>query len=106
MKHSECPTALEGGYLGKLPRGQLFPELEEVAFCLQPGEVSDIVQSPLGYHILYCQAAHAAGPVTFREAEPKIREHLMKRRTRMCQKVWLTELKQKIAKQEGDHGNQ
>ena len=30
----------------------------------------------------------------------------MKRRTRMCQKVWLTELKQKIAKQEGDHGNQ
>lgn len=102
LKHSECPTAMNGGLLGKLPRGQLFPALEEVAFKLKAGQVSEIVQSPLGYHILYCEAAHDAGPVSFREAEPKIREHLKKRRIRMCQKVWLEELKRKHSTQEGD----
>lgn len=32
LKHSECPTAMNGGLLGTLPRGQLYPELEAVAF--------------------------------------------------------------------------
>lgn len=105
MKHSECPTALQGGYLGKLPRGQLFPALEEVAFNLKVGRISEVVQSPLGYHLLYCDAIHDAGQVSFREAEPKIREHLKKRRIRMCQKVWLGELTLKLEKQErnNDH---
>lgn len=102
MKHSECPTALQGGLLGKLPRGQLFPALEESAFALKPGQLSEVVQSPLGYHLLYCDEAHMAGPVSFQEAEPKIREHLTKRRVRMCQKVWLSELNQQHATQERD----
>lgn len=105
MKHSECPTALQGGLLGKLPRGQLFPALEEIAFKLKAGEVSEVLQSPLGYHVLYCEAVHNAGTVTFREAEPKIREHLKKRRIRMCQKVWLEELKRKHLTQEKDANN-
>ena len=105
MKHSECPTALQGGVLGKLPRGQLFPGLEEVAFKLKVGQISEIVQSPLGYHILYCEAVHNAGPLKFREAEPKIREHLKKRRIRMCQKVWLSELTKKHSTQERDDDN-
>lgn len=107
MKHSECPTALQGGYMGKLPRGQLFPALEAAAFQLKTGRMSEVVQSPLGYHLLYCEAAHEAGPVSFREAEPKIREHLRQRRTRMCQKVWLSELSRNDETQEGadDHDN-
>lgn len=100
MKHSECPSALQGGYLGNLPRGQLFPVLDEVAFTLKAGGISEIVQSPLGYHLLYCEAVHSAAAVNFREAEPKIREHLKKRRIRMCQKVWLSELTQKLETQE------
>lgn len=105
MKHSECPTALQGGYLGKMPRGQLFPALEEVAFDMKAGRISEIVQSPLGYHLLYCEAVHNAGPVSFREAEPKIREHLKKRRIRMCQKVWLSDISKKHSKQEKDDDN-
>jgi peptidyl-prolyl cis-trans isomerase C len=102
MKHSECPTALQGGYLGKLPRGQLFPAVEEVAFKLKPGRISEIVQSPIGYHLLYCEAVHDAGPVGFREAEAKIQDHLKKRRSRMCQKVWLSELTKNHETQERD----
>jgi peptidyl-prolyl cis-trans isomerase C len=42
-----------GGELGWFPRGYLtVPELEEVAFSLQPGEYSDIIESDIGFHIL------------------------------------------------------
>ena len=39
LKHSECPTAMNGGLLGTLKRDQLYIELEAVAFALAPGEL-------------------------------------------------------------------
>ena len=42
------------GYLDWFPRGVLlFPELEEVAFSLQPGQYSEVIETDAGYHILY-----------------------------------------------------
>ncbi len=49
----DASTQPDGGDLGWFPRGGLlFPEVETVAFELQPGEISDIVRSDLGYHIV------------------------------------------------------
>ena len=104
LKHSECPTALQGGQLGNLPRGQLYPELDKVLFAMRSGEVSEVVQSQLGYHILYCKHIQPAGPVSFRKAEARIREHLRKRRMRMCQKSWLNELTKHEARGDNKDG--
>lgn len=92
MKHSECPTAFEGGKLGRLPRGQLFPTLDDALFQLKTGQLSDVLESELGFHVLYCEEIHPAGPAPLEVAYPRILELLQKRRRRICQKSWLTQI--------------
>lgn len=54
-----------GGELGWFPRGfLLFPEIEEAAFSLPVGATSQIIQTELGYHILYIIAHEDAHPLT------------------------------------------
>lgn len=48
---SEAGTAAEGGLLGPLEKGELSEQLEQFAFSLPPGEVSEIVDAPYGFHI-------------------------------------------------------
>jgi peptidyl-prolyl cis-trans isomerase SurA len=53
IMYSEDPgSARNGGELGFYGRGELFPEFEAVAFSLRPGEVSEIVETQAGYHII------------------------------------------------------
>ncbi len=53
IMYSEDPgSARRGGELGFYGRGELYPEFEAIAFSLRPGEVSDIVETEAGYHII------------------------------------------------------
>lgn len=45
-------SAIKGGELGFVSRGELYPEFESVAFSLKPGEISSIIKSKAGYHII------------------------------------------------------
>lgn len=91
LRHSQCPTALEGGLLGTVHAGRLFPELDPVAFSLREGEVSSPVASPMGWHLLRCDRIHPAGPRPFEEVREKIIGHLDGNRRQQAVKDWLRE---------------
>ncbi len=76
IEHSECPTALRGGLIGRLQRGRLFEALDAVLFELHEGELSAIVESPVGLHLLLCEKIHPAGLMPLAEARPKILKEL------------------------------
>lgn len=51
-KYSEGPTAKKGGDLGYFPRGRMVREFEDAAFSLQAGEISSLVRTRFGFHII------------------------------------------------------
>ena len=92
LKHSECPTALDGGKLGDLPRGKLFPELDKALFELKAGEVSCVLESELGFHVLRCDAITEAGVLDYDYAKQHIRKLMEQKRKRVCQQAWVKRL--------------
>jgi peptidyl-prolyl cis-trans isomerase C len=94
-RYSECPTAMEGGKLGEVTRGQLYECLDTALFRMAEGEISEVIESELGFHILYCEKIKPARKVPLSKAAPRIREVLQERQRRNCQKSWLASL-QKI----------
>ncbi len=92
LKHSECPTAMQGGVLGDVPQGQLYPELDAALFSMQAGQLSGVLESPLGYHLLLCESITPERILSLNQARAPIREMLEKRRKRICQQAWLKQL--------------
>jgi peptidyl-prolyl cis-trans isomerase C len=92
LKHSECPTALQGGILGLVPRGKLYPELDAVLFSIKAGEVSEIVESEIGFHLVLCKQIQKAETLSLQKATPKIRQIMKERSRRTCQRAWLAGL--------------
>jgi len=91
LRHSQCPTAMDGGKLGTVKRQQLFPELEPAAFALATDEISEVLESPMGLHILRCDEILPFGLMPFAEACPRIVEKLTDKRRREAQRDWIKE---------------
>jgi len=94
LKHSECPTALQGGLLGDVPRGKLYPELGAALFAMTAGQISDVLESPLGFHLLLCEAIQEERILSLDQARAPIRTLMEQHRKRIFQQAWLRQLRQ------------
>lgn len=94
-RHSECPTAMEDGRLGTVTPGTLFPALDAALFALEVGAISGILESELGFHLLWCEAVEPAVAVTFEQARPQIHAALDARRRHERQKAWIARLRKR-----------
>ena len=72
-KFSEDPgSGAKGGELGWVTRGQMVPNFEKACFSLKPGELSGIVDTEYGYHIVQTEEKQEAHTQTFDEARPQL----------------------------------
>jgi parvulin-like peptidyl-prolyl isomerase len=79
--HSEDSSAADGGDVGFFQRGQMVAAFEEAAFALAPGELSDIVETPYGFHIIKSEERQAAKLLPLDEIRERLREYLLGEKT-------------------------
>ncbi len=92
LKNSECPTAFNGGELGNLVKGKLHSELDEALFALKENEISGVVETEVGFHLIQCLKIRHPETMSLKTATPKIRQVMQERQKQLCQKAWLANL--------------
>ncbi len=75
-KHSEGPSKTEGGDLGYFREGQMEPPFEAAAFALKKGEISDLVLTRFGYHIILVEDIKEAGMTPLEAVKEEILDTL------------------------------
>ena len=76
QQHSADGSAAQGGDLGFFGRGQMVPPFEQAAFALQPGQISDVVTTQFGYHIIKLTEKKPSSVVPFEQVSERIRQYL------------------------------
>jgi peptidyl-prolyl cis-trans isomerase C len=85
MEYSDCPSKAKGGDLGFFSREQMVQPFSEAAFTMQPGQVSDVVTTQFGYHLIRVTERQEAQMLAFSDVKEDIANHL--RREQKMKKI-------------------
>ncbi len=75
-KHSEGPSKAEGGDVGFFKRGEMVGAFDKAAFALKPGEISEPVRSPFGWHVIQVVERRAGAAKPFEQVREELRDRL------------------------------
>lgn len=87
-------SASRGGNLGFFPRGRMVKPFEEAAFALEVGEISGIVKTDFGYHIIMVTDRQEAGTISLEESRDNIRDTLLHQKQMETLRNYLIELRE------------
>jgi peptidyl-prolyl cis-trans isomerase SurA len=93
--HSQDSSAAAGGDMGAFKKGELMPVLDETAFGLKKGEVSSVIQSPMGFHILRVLDKRESQKMTEEERWRETEGIIYNKKVEDKFKDWLKELRKK-----------
>lgn len=93
---SEDPAARkDGGDLGSFKKGDMQPELERAILSLKPGEISELVSTPIGFHIIKLESKEPGKNKPFESVKRDIEEFLYRKKSEDRFTQWAKELRGK-----------
>jgi peptidyl-prolyl cis-trans isomerase C len=92
---SEDSYRIKGGDIGFIHRGRIYPPLEEAAFRMKTGEVSDLILAEGSWFIIRVEEKQPARQVSFEDARAKLKQDLEKKRTTDLTEKWVAALREK-----------
>ena len=95
QEHSQDGSASQGGDLGYFEKGRMVPQFDQVAFTLKPGQISDVVTTQFGYHIIKVVDHKTGRTIPYEEAEGKIKDYLGREKKQAHADKFIEDLKKK-----------
>jgi peptidyl-prolyl cis-trans isomerase SurA len=92
-KYSEGASRTDGGDVGFFKRGEMVSAFDQVAFALQPGEISDPVRSPFGWHVIQVVERRAPSPKPFEQIRDELRDRLWREQMQRHTEQYVQELR-------------
>ena len=94
-QNSQDGSAAQGGDLGYFPKEKMVPAFSDVAFALKTGEVSDVVTTQFGVHIIKVTDRKPAGTVPLEEVSPRVKEYLTEQKKQQQAQAFIEQVRQK-----------
>jgi len=90
---SQCPSSAKGGDLKYFGRRQMAKPFEDAAFALKVGELSDVVETRFGYHLIKLTDKKPVSTYSYKDMKDRIRKNLMREKIRVEVSNYVQELK-------------
>jgi len=94
-QYSQGPTARDGGDIGFVERGVMNPEMEQIAFSMEPGQVSGIIESSTGLSIITLTEKRGGGLKGSESVRDEIKDRIMDMKMEKKYDEWIGDLRKK-----------